>query len=143
MIDEVWSAVARATDDGQLGTVSRVLPAGYDSEAKTRVHTVVVHLEPFWDLGEVERVLTGLRDLCGVNAALVFEADVVPKVEPGGGRTLQFYEAERGMRSATCLVSGLIDARLPGEPFKDFMDRAQPSKGDHVTHWISLEHMGK
>jgi hypothetical protein len=120
-----------------------VLPAAYDEEAKARVHVITAHLEPFWSIEEVERVLGGLRALCGVHTALTLEAGVLPRLGMQGLREACFYEAQGGSGSATCMVGGLADARLPGESLKDFLERAKPSAGDHVTQWIALENRQK
>jgi hypothetical protein len=77
VVDAVWRKVVTALWDGKLGPSAKV--SGNTPECNGS-HVIYVYVDPFWDVGEVERVLVALREECGVSDAIKFKADGVTQL---------------------------------------------------------------
>ena len=74
-VDEVWSAVAKATREGRLGGRSKVAtaaPNGFSQDPTKRV--ICVYTYDWKDVGDVKRVREVLHQL-GVNRKIAYKSD--------------------------------------------------------------------
>lgn len=99
-VDSTWRKIVSALWDGKLGHSAKV--SGNTPESNGS-HVINVFVDPFWEVVEVERVLAGLRELCGVSDAIKFKADGVSQLGLGKGNVHgippSFYAANRGSSS--------------------------------------------
>jgi hypothetical protein len=59
-INAVWSAVARATANNELGIAAKVAPDAGDTR---RERLICIYTKDFSDMGDVGRVIRRMRDL--------------------------------------------------------------------------------
>lgn len=71
-VDALWRRIVTALWEGALGSFAKVSGSTPESNGS---HVIYVYAEPFWEVAEVERVLRGLREDCGVHDALKFKSD--------------------------------------------------------------------
>ena len=111
-VDLVWEEVVRALWEGKLGHTAKVSGAGPHSSGS---HVICVYVDPFWDVGEVERVLAALRSECGIADSIKFKADGVTMLNLAKdnefGIPPSFYAASRG--SSTLQVQTPYNSKGP------------------------------
>ena len=99
-VDSTWRKVVTALWDGKLGHSAKV--SGNTPECNGS-HVINVFVDPFWEVSEVERVLSALRELCDVKDAIKFKADGVSQLGLGKaneyGIPPSFYAANRGSQT--------------------------------------------
>ena len=100
-VDVVWKMVVTALWGGQRGHSAKCSGSkASDGTGREPSHVICVYLDPFWDKGEVGRVLRGLRRGAGVSESLCFKADGVTLLGIYKNNhwhiPVSFYTAERG-----------------------------------------------
>ena len=104
-VDAVWAKIVTSLWEGKLGASAKV-----SGVASSGSHVVCVYVDPFWETGEVERVLSALRHECGVVEAIKYKVDGItllnlPK-DNEFGVPPSFYAANRESLSLTLQTHG-------------------------------------
>ena len=106
-VDALWRKVVTALWDGKLGHSAKV--SGNTPESNGS-HVINVFVDPFWEVKEVERVLVGLRELCGVSDAIKFKADGVSQLGLGKANEFgippSFYAANKNSVTVSVQKAG-------------------------------------
>ena len=115
-VDAVWRKILTALWDGKLGHSAKV--SGNTPECNGS-HVINVYVDPFWETSEVERVLSALRELCGVTDAIKYKADGVSQLGLFKGNEYgippSFYSAGRNAVSISKQKGSKADKERSGE----------------------------
>lgn len=72
-IDNLWKIITLATEEGYLGSFSKVSTAGLAYTASSGVHTICVYTHDCNDLDDIQRIRAMLREL-GITQKISYKA---------------------------------------------------------------------